>query len=186
MGLGKTVQIAALLAAIFKKKGTTVDRTELRLKRREGSGNGTCALVVAPASVMDNWERELKKWGYFEVRKLGSGGDEEVRQAVIENAGEGKVEIILVSHPMVAKLATSLKSKVKFSVMVVDECHMASNPKTHLHEALKNLTSNCRCRIGLTGTPMSNNYSELYNILNLLDPGFNMMCLLHDYIFSLL
>jgi SNF2 family DNA or RNA helicase len=117
----------------------------------------------------------LKKWGYFEVRKVGSGGDDDEREAVIQNVADGKVEVLLVSQTMITKLASSLKKKVKFALMVVDECHNATNPKTHLHEALKSLVSICGCRIGLTGTPMSNSHKELFHLLNLFDPGTHLL-----------
>jgi SNF2 family DNA or RNA helicase len=59
----------------------------------------------------------------------------------------------------------------RFGVLVVDECHKCQNPDSNVHQALKKLVKVSDCRVGLTGTPMSNSYKELFNQLNLLSPG---------------
>jgi DNA excision repair protein ERCC-6-like 2 len=93
MGLGKTIQVAALLLALFEKTGRKLeDHANNRLRRRreteerskilsavsiEPSKKWTQpCLIVCPASVIDNWRDELARWGYFLVSHLlGSNQD---------------------------------------------------------------------------------------------------------------
>lgn len=99
MGMGKTVQVAALLLAMLNKTGfTDVDQRLVRLKKKHNILNPTAlftaardalsradapssesitrestdkyfnalpVLIVCPASVVDNWIRELTLWGVF-------------------------------------------------------------------------------------------------------------------------
>lgn len=77
MGLGKSVQVSCLLLAMYHKNGSVDDKHVNRVTVRDGlhSSNNNCqypALIVAPASVLENWRRELTTWGYFVVEVLGS------------------------------------------------------------------------------------------------------------------
>ncbi|CAM9222754.1 unnamed protein product, partial [Phaeothamnion confervicola] len=111
MGLGKTVQVIAFLSAVFKKTGTAadVDRIEELASAGElpeyavdaGAGGkgapGRPVLVVCPASVLASWLKHLEEWGRFAVAPLRGKKDLE---ATLDRARRGKVEIVLMSYPM--------------------------------------------------------------------------------------
>lgn len=61
MGLGKTVQCAVFLLAIIP------ERTG---QRRTSNAQSDTVLVCAPASVIDNWERELRSWFQYAGRRV--------------------------------------------------------------------------------------------------------------------
>jgi len=110
------VMVISLLAAHFKKTGTDSDRLHLRHKRRRGlSGRrgsssssshpnddadtlireerGSAVVVCAPASVLANWARELKKWAFFGVGCLSTSQTPEERQSMIADALAGRLEV---------------------------------------------------------------------------------------------
>jgi DNA excision repair protein ERCC-6-like 2 len=107
MGLGKTIQVAALLLALFGKTGRKLeDHANNRLRRRRDSEENSKifsalntnpfktwtrpCLIVCPASVIDNWRDELSRWGYFLVSHLlGSNQDGGCLEA-IEDAKHGR------------------------------------------------------------------------------------------------
>jgi len=224
MGLGKTVQVVALLAALLRKRGTMQDKADLRARRRRSSAAasradergvksdsgggpapfggtapppGSAVVIVAPASVLQNWEGELSKWGHFSARKLDSKSTDEERAAACTDAASGRVEVLLVSHQMLEKVMGFIAGPVaghhgvaepgcsssssgggggggggyRYACLVVDEVHLFANPKTIMAKALRALVARCGCRVGLTGTPMSNKHAELFHLLSLLHPG---------------
>jgi SNF2 family DNA or RNA helicase len=181
VGLGKTVQVSALLAAILEKKGLEQDKIDLRRGRIIGMSarsRGRGVIIVMPASVVKNWERELKKWGHFSIRILDSKSLDEAREAVADDLASGKVEVILVNHNMLEKMVSFLikpsshdNHPRRYAALVVDECHEFKNPGIQRYECMKSLVEVSDFRIGLTGTPMSNNYKELFSLLDLFSPG---------------
>ena len=77
MGLGKSIQVACLLLAMYHKSGLAEDKNRNRVTSRDGLSvsSSDCqrpALIVAPASVLENWRRELTTWGHLIVEVLGS------------------------------------------------------------------------------------------------------------------
>jgi hypothetical protein len=53
---------------------------------------GRAVVVCAPASVLANWARELKKWGYFGVGLLGTGQPADERDTMVADALAGRLE----------------------------------------------------------------------------------------------
>jgi SNF2 family DNA or RNA helicase len=64
-----------------------------------------------------------------------------------------------------------LSGCARYACLVVDEVHLFANPKTIQSKALRALVGRCGCRVGLTGTPMSNKHAELFHLLSTLHPG---------------
>ena len=74
MGLGKTVQVAALLAAHFGLTGGEADtRRKWARRHAQGGDNDQAVLVVCPSSVAANWYDELTRWTHLNVRIVERG-----------------------------------------------------------------------------------------------------------------
>lgn len=141
-GLGKT--ISAIVAT-----------NELKLKR---------VLVVAPLSVVHNWQSEIRAWGAW-----ASAG---IQVVTTSTAKIVPVNWVIISHGMLLKPAI-VKQLRNFELIILDEAHAMRNASAirsrvfYLGDAL--------CRRAprtwiLTGTPVPNNPSELWTMLAGLDP----------------
>lgn len=144
MGLGKTVQLLALLAS-----------RKLRA--------GAPALVICPASLVTNWEREAHTFvPDFRVAALANAD----RDTVWENIDD--YDLIVTSYAMARRDADQLR-KHKFSYLILDEAQHIKNPGTVNSQNCKSLHADHR--IVLTGTPLENSSEDLWSIVDFLHPG---------------
>lgn len=152
MGLGKTVQSIALLAFIYEMdtKGPF--------------------LVTAPLSTLDNWMNEFGKFApdLPVLKYYGANGYKErstkLKNFFKQNGGTG---IIITSYEIILR-DTDLIMSQNWKFLIVDEGHRLKNVNCRLIKELKKInTSN---RLLLTGTPLQNNLTELWSLLNFIMP----------------
>jgi SNF2 family DNA or RNA helicase len=143
MGLGKTVQSIAAI---------------LRLKD-EGLLNKGC-LVVAPAAVLSNWEKELNRFapGLCISRYHGN------RRKL-----DRKSDVFLTTYQTAVRDTEKLK-KETFSLLLVDEAHMMKNAETRISRTIKQLRS--QYRLALSGTPVENRLEDLRSLFDFILPGY--------------
>ncbi|TKA50153.1 hypothetical protein B0A53_06428 [Rhodotorula sp. CCFEE 5036] len=174
MGLGKTIQAIAFLAAVMGKTGL---RKMDKERRKQAVQNGQAAaddfkpsdlgptcLIVCPASVMENWARELETWGYFDVGMYS--GDQ--KQQVLKQYDRGYLDIVIAGFEAVRRNIDDLAAR-DFSVVIADEAHRLKSPKASITKAMQSLPT--RLRYGLTGTAIQNRLSELWCLLHWAVPG---------------
>ncbi|KAL6059638.1 DNA repair and recombination protein RAD26-like [Balamuthia mandrillaris] len=160
MGLGKTVQSVAFLAAIMHKNKSRPKGTNKEQKR---------ALVVGPASVLQQWKNELEKWsrgcegGRFKA-EIYRGKDKE---ATLVGATNGRVEVMLISYEALRNDFDAINA-IDWCCMIFDEVHRLKDRRSKLTVTCMKL-NNPR-RYGLTGTIMQNNLQELWTLLNWAEP----------------
>ncbi|MBL8935570.1 MAG: DEAD/DEAH box helicase [Archangium sp.] len=146
MGLGKTVQALSLL---------------LKVKTEHGSKP---VLVVAPTSVLPNWEREIERFVPSLSKFTWHGADRK------ENIGMlAKVDVVLTSYSLIRRDIDQLK-QVKFRTVILDEAQNIKNADSATAQACKTIDADSR--VALTGTPLENRLSELWSIFDFLMPGF--------------
>lgn len=179
-GLGKTLQAIAFLAWMKENMA-------LRKDGRTGP-----VLVVAPTSLLVNWEDEVDKHlhapGLGNVIRLygtalggkkrpGSQGIEteagnalldlsELKEAISE--GRGHRYWVLTTYTTLTNYQHSL-AKIPFSTAIFDEIQAVKNPTSLRAKAA--LAVNADFRIGLTGTPIENSTVDLWAIMEQLTPG---------------
>lgn len=143
MGLGKTIQSIAFLL----------------YKANEGA-----SLVVAPASVIPNWRNELQRFApTLKVSILNEATD---RKALIEGETDGSV--VLSTYGLLVTEEETLVSK-KWNVICLDEAHTIKNRDTKMSKAAMRLQADNK--LILTGTPIQNHLSELWNLFAFITPG---------------
>jgi SNF2 family DNA or RNA helicase len=167
MGLGKTIQVIAFLTAAFGKTATKRDSKRLRKIRRDDEGRWyPRVLIICPGTLMQNWEDELSKWGWWEVyRYHGNPAD---RKGVMGAAKKGMLEIMITTYSTY-RINESEVNTINWDCVVADECHSIKSRSSEVTIAMNKI--NALCRIGLTGTAIQNKYEELWNLLNWARPG---------------
>ncbi|MCX4976405.1 DEAD/DEAH box helicase [Streptomyces sp. NBC_00620] len=144
MGLGKTITLIAL-----------------HLHRQSDDSAAGPTLVVCPASLMGNWQREIEKFAPgIPVRRFHGS-----RRSLEALAGG---EFVLTTYGTMRLDAPRL-TEVTWGMVVADEAQHVKNPYSATARALR--TIGARARVALTGTPVENNLSELWAILDWTTPG---------------
>lgn len=162
MGLGKTLQVISFL--LSEKENHHV----------AGNGEkGQIALVVVPASLIYNWQAEIKKFAPALRAELVYGDKPHRRMLLGRLAGEGRPDLLLTTYGML-KRDIDEYAKIKFSYCFLDEAQHIKNMAAKVTRAAKKIQAGS-C-FALTGTPIENNLSELWSIFDFFLPGY-----LHNY-----
>ncbi|MFP8883308.1 DEAD/DEAH box helicase [Streptomyces mangrovi] len=144
MGLGKTVTLLAL-----------------HLHRQAAPATAGPTLVVCPASLLGNWEREAARFAPSVPVRRYHGGDRHLKDL----AGD---EIVLVTYGVLRRDREAL-AEADWSLVAADEAQHVKNPYAVTARELRALPA--RARVALTGTPVENNLSELWALLDWTTPG---------------
>jgi hypothetical protein len=151
MGLGKTIQYIAYL---------------LHRRHRAARLAGP-SLLLCPTSVVGNWRHELERFAP-ELRLLVHHGG--ARRTGADFALEAqKRDLVISSYALVHRDRDTLAS-VSWDGVVLDEAQNVKNPATLQARAVRSLRA--RYRFALTGTPIENRLSELWSIVDFLNPGY--------------
>ncbi|MCX5062422.1 MULTISPECIES: DEAD/DEAH box helicase [unclassified Streptomyces] len=139
MGLGKTITVIAL-----------------HLKRARSEPT----LVVCPASLLGNWQREITRFAPGVPVRRFHGPDR-----TLEDVTEG---FVLTTYGTMRTTAPRLAEQ-PWGMVVADEAQHVKNPYSATAKALRTIPS--PARVALTGTPVENNLSELWALLDWTTPG---------------
>lgn len=151
MGLGKTIQTISLL---LREKGT---------KKRLSAP----VLLIAPTSVVTNWEREIGRFAPGLQTYIHRGASR-LRGEEMPDAIEEK-DVVLTSYPIARLDAESIQS-IRWLAVILDEAQNIKNPEAKQTQAIRKIEA--EFRIALTGTPVENRLSELWSIMHFLNPGY--------------
>lgn len=152
MGLGKTLQIITLLLAY-------------REKQPEAFGKKP-SLIVCPASLVYNWENEIRKFAP-QLTSIVISGNADERKKLLCSACDK--EIIITSYDSLRR-DMQYYQKLEFMYQVIDEAQFIKNPVTQNARTVKAI--HAESKFALTGTPIENRLSELWSIFDYLMPGF--------------
>ena len=139
MGLGKTVQVAKALSLLLPK-----------------SKYGR-ALIIVPAALKLNWEKEIDRWApKLSVRRLQ--GDSHERFANYHLP----IRVVIASYEQIREDAISLSNLVNFEVVVLDEAQKIKNIHSKTSFAVRILRRERSW--AMTGTPVENSVDDLFSI----------------------
>jgi SNF2 family DNA or RNA helicase len=150
MGLGKTAQLIAFI--------TNLKQEEMLLKP---------TLVVCPTSVINNWEREVQKFAPT-LKTIIHHGDKRSKGTAFAKAIKDQ-QLVITSYSLAYRDRATLAS-VEWQGIVLDEAQNIKNPQAKQSQAVRQLKTGFR--IALTGTPVENRLSELWSILDFLNPSY--------------
>jgi len=161
MGLGKTLQTITLIWTLLKQGAR--GRGGLPLARK--------AVVVCPASLVDNWAREVAKW--LGPAKLTPITVNEAGEAATRKVGTfqaSKVHpLLIISYETYRKHADALNKTDGLELLVCDEGHRLKAAGGNKTIDALNKAPTAR-RLILTGTPLQNNLEELYAVVSFVNP----------------
>ncbi|WP_281697456.1 DEAD/DEAH box helicase [Acidaminococcus massiliensis] len=183
MGLGKTLQAFGFLAT---------------LKKAYGNRDMASVLIVAPVSLLQNWMEEYGKFvaeGLFDgiVPMYGSElkkhwarnpdgsrcyfrpPDPNLKEVSMLDFQDREHQIdysrnhlILTTYETLRELQLSF-GRVAWSAMILDEAQKIKNPATRTSVAARAM--NCDFGLALTGTPVENSWTDLWTIMDFVEPG---------------
>jgi superfamily II DNA or RNA helicase len=149
MGLGKTVQLLALEAG----------------DRQDGERRAP-TLLLCPMSLVGNWQREAARFAP-DLRVHAHHGPARAHGAEL-TAELADADLVVTTYTTMTRDIEEL-SAVDWHRVVLDEAQLVKNARSGAARAARTLRA--RHRIALTGTPMENRLSELWSVMDFLNPG---------------
>ncbi|KAK3322361.1 hypothetical protein B0H66DRAFT_200554 [Apodospora peruviana] len=175
MGLGKTMQVITLLVVIAEASRSPDSSVSSQIPKELQKSQ---TLILCPAGLVENWVDEILLWApdklLGELFKIAAEVNSELRCKMIrEWASKGGVLVIGIGlftafckgDQEIAELLWD-----KPSMVVCDEAHNIKNPLSQRHQATSRFkTMN---RIAMTGSPLTNNVSDYYYMINWVAPNY--------------
>ncbi|KAL8997268.1 MAG: hypothetical protein Q9169_003410 [Polycauliona sp. 2 TL-2023] len=191
MGLGKTMQVISFLITVADAARSSNVKVREQIPRRLRQSQ---TIVLCPPTLVENWYDEFLIWAPHEladnigeVRTVSSAMSPSDRLETIED-WDSEGGILVLSFSMLrtmienatrggtAQLDESQHRMVKRvllerpNIVIADEAHTFKNPSAQIARIMTQFTSGSR--IALTGSPLSNNLSEYYALIEWIAPGY--------------
>lgn len=168
MGLGKTLQILSLLASYYDKYP-----------------DAPPSMIVAPVTLLENWEQEIKRFFTQFPNVLCLHGtmlrvlkqpseliDRQLLDDSITNLLQsnwlGDAKLVITTYDTVRNYEFSL-ARQEFAFLVCDEAQKIKNPTAIISLAIKK--QKAHFKIACTGTPVENHLVDLWNLFDWIQPG---------------
>jgi SNF2 family DNA or RNA helicase len=168
MGLGKTLQTIAVL--MDTKEQTQIETTNASFARQldlfgemqVNDRTPLAALIILPASLVFNWQEELKKYAPSLHVLNYTGASRKKAQRTI-----GTFDVILTTY-QTAVLDLEILKKQTFTYVILDESQQIRNKNSKVFKALHTLHT--KYKISLSGTPIENSLSDLWSQMEFINP----------------
>jgi len=166
MGLGKTVQVLSLLcAAGAGPRAAPPMRDEGNHEAVLDSGHGS-TLLICPMSLTGNWQREAERFAPGLAVHVHHGADRLTGPELA--AALRAADLVITTYQTAARDLAAL-SEIRWARVVCDEAQAIKNHLSQQSKAVRSLPA--ASRIALTGTPVENQLSELWSIMEFANPG---------------
>ncbi|MGH2448728.1 MAG: DEAD/DEAH box helicase [Chloroflexota bacterium] len=147
--------------------GKTIELTSMLLNMKEGNALNGPVLLVSPMSVVGNWERELRRFAPS-LKVLIHHGAGRLSGEAFE-ADARRHDLVITTYALAAR-DRALFESMEWQGVVLDEAQNIKNATTKQAQAVRALKTGFR--VALTGTPVENRLSELWSIMEFLNPGY--------------
>ncbi|KAL7719918.1 DNA repair and recombination protein RAD54B [Entamoeba marina] len=157
MGLGKTIQAVTLLWTLL---------------RQGPSGIPSCkkAMVVAPSSLVGNWQNEFKKWlGDSAPRCVAVSCSGEKTDKALSDMDFGYAEILIISYDQLRIHIDVIEKIQGWGLLICDEGHRLKNAETKCSQTISRVGT--PRRVILSGTPIQNDLGEFYAMVSFVNPN---------------
>ncbi|XP_067621811.1 DNA repair and recombination protein RAD54-like [Eurosta solidaginis] len=160
MGLGKTLQCVTLVWTLLRQ-GPFCKPTISK------------AIIVSPSSLVKNWEKEFNKWlhGRLHCVAIEGGAKEDtircLEQFVVDSGQRCGAPVLLVSYETF-RIYSNILCRNEMGMVICDEGHRLKNSDNLTYQALMGLKT--RRRVLLSGTPIQNDLTEYFSLVNFVNP----------------
>ena len=155
MGLGKTLQTITLLWTLLKQSPVHEDPPIIKK-----------ALIVCPVTLINNWRKEFRKW--LGTERIGVFVADEKNKRVTDFTMGKSYSVMIVGYERLRTVQEELKKGSGIDIVIADEGHRLKTAKNKSAQAIKAL--NTARRVILSGTPIQNDLSEFYMMVDLVNP----------------
>ena len=155
MGLGKTLQTIALLWTLLKQNPIYDDPPVIKK-----------ALIVCPVTLISNWRKEVRKWlGNERLGVFVADGSKRLTDFTMGRS----YSIMIIGYEKLRNVQEDLKKGSGIDIVIADEGHRLKTAKNKSALAIRAL--NTAKRIILSGTPIQNDLSEFFMMVDFVNPG---------------
>ncbi|KAI9675713.1 MAG: helicase [Caeruleum heppii] len=156
MGLGKTLQTIALLWTLLKQN--PIHNAPPVIKK---------ALIVCPVTLIDNWRKEFRKW--LGRERIGVYVADATKTRLTDFTMGRSYSIMIIGYEKLRSVQDELKTGHGIDIVIADEGHRLKTAQNKSAQAIKSL--NTSRRIILSGTPIQNDLSEFFMMVDFVNPG---------------
>ena len=159
MGLGKTLQTIALLWTLLKQNPVTegpVDPPPVIKK----------ALIVCPVTLINNWRKEFRKW--LGGDRIGVYVFDDNKKRITDFTKGKAYNVMIIGYEKLRSVAEDLKKGHGVDIVIADEGHRLKTAKNKSAQAIRSL--NTSRRVILSGTPIQNDLSEFFMMVDFVNP----------------
>jgi DNA repair and recombination protein RAD54B len=158
MGLGKTLQTITLIWTLLHQNPIQgLHGPKSAIKK---------ALVVCPVTLIENWRKEFNKW--LSKKNLGVlVADQKTR--LTDFTHSSSYSVMIIGYERMRNVAEELNKGGGIDLIIADEGHRLKTEKNKSAQAIRSLDTTRR--IVLSGTPLQNDLSELFVMVDFINPG---------------
>ena len=155
MGLGKSLQTIALIWTLLKQNPIAEEAPLIKK-----------ALIVCPVTLINNWRKEFRKW--LGNDRLGVYVFDDTKKRITDFTKGKAYNVMIIGYEKLRTVHEELKKGQGIDLVVADEGHRLKTAKNKSALAIKNLDTTMK--IILSGTPIQNDLSELYIMVDFVNP----------------
>ena len=155
MGLGKTLQTIALVWTLLKQNPIYKDAPVIKK-----------AMIVCPVTLIQNWQKEFRKWlgkdriGVFVISD---------KNRLTDFTKGRNYSVMIIGYEKLRMVQADLQKCPDIDIVIADEGHRMKTAQNKAAMAIKSLKT--ERRIILSGTPIQNDLTEFYTMVDFVNPG---------------
>lgn len=159
MGLGKTLQTIALIWTLLKQNPIYEGPHDAPPVIKK-------ALIVCPVTLINNWRKEFRKW--LGADRLGVYVFDDNKKRITDFTKGKSYHVMIIGYEKLRTIAEELKQGHGIDIVIADEGHRLKTAKNKSAQAIKSL--NTSRRVILSGTPIQNDLSEFFMMVDFVNP----------------
>ncbi|MCJ1284854.1 helicase [Xylographa opegraphella] len=156
MGLGKTLQTIALIWTLLKQNPIYEEAPVIKK-----------ALIVCPVTLINNWKKEFRKW--LGNERIGVFVADNTKIRLSDFTKSKSYNVMIIGYEKIRSVTEELKKGGGIDIVIADEGHRLKTATNKSAQAIKSL--NTTRRVILSGTPIQNDLSEFFMMVDFVNPG---------------